>query len=87
MYWRTTSPLKLPNIVEGSVIASETASPVQSYDVMNLFDSRYEYAWASDKKVKELLLILNLKKLKSSIKSKFGTGIKDRINTVIRTVD
>ncbi|URD68910.1 NADase-type glycan-binding domain-containing protein [Leptospira borgpetersenii] len=40
--------LKLPKIVEGSVIASETLSPVQSYDAMNLFDSRYEYAWASD---------------------------------------
>lgn len=79
--------LKLPKIVEGSVIASETASPVQSYDAMNLFDSRYEYAWASDKKEKELLSISNLKKLRSSIKSKFGTGIKDRINTVIRTVD
>ncbi|MBF3377185.1 NADase-type glycan-binding domain-containing protein [Leptospira borgpetersenii] len=40
--------LKLPKIVEGSVIASDTLSPVSSYDVMNLFDSRYEYAWASD---------------------------------------
>ncbi|AYV57317.1 NADase-type glycan-binding domain-containing protein [Leptospira kmetyi] len=48
--------LKLPKIVEGSATASETANPVQSYDVMNLFDSRYEYAWASDKKGKGVVL-------------------------------
>ncbi|PJZ79032.1 discoidin domain-containing protein [Leptospira neocaledonica] len=41
---------KGPKIVEASVTASETAKPNLSYDVMNLFDSRYEYAWASDKK-------------------------------------
>ncbi|EMF79882.1 hypothetical protein LEP1GSC188_1853 [Leptospira weilii serovar Topaz str. LT2116] len=34
--------------MEGSVIASDTLSPVSFYDVTNLFDSRYEYAWASD---------------------------------------
>ncbi|TGM56633.1 discoidin domain-containing protein [Leptospira adleri] len=48
--------LKLPKIVEGSAKASETANPVLSYDVMNLFDSRYEYAWASDKKGKGVTL-------------------------------
>ncbi|PNV71645.1 discoidin domain-containing protein [Leptospira inadai] len=41
---------KSPKIVEASIKASETAKPFLSYDVMNLFDSRYEYAWASDKK-------------------------------------
>ncbi len=41
---------KGPKVVEASVKASETAKPNLSYDVMNLFDSRYEYAWASDKK-------------------------------------
>ncbi|TGK38783.1 discoidin domain-containing protein [Leptospira andrefontaineae] len=41
---------KGPKVVEATVSASETAKPNLSYDVMNLFDSRYEYAWASDKK-------------------------------------
>ncbi|MBM9579771.1 hypothetical protein JWG45_21720 [Leptospira sp. 201903070] len=53
--------LKLPKIVEGSAKASETASPVLSYDVMNLFDSRYEYAWASDKKGKGVTLDFKFK--------------------------
>ncbi|XDD51956.1 hypothetical protein AB3N59_07990 [Leptospira sp. WS92.C1] len=53
--------LKLPKIVEGSAKASETLSPVLSYDVMNLFDSRYEYAWASDNKGKGLTLDFRFK--------------------------
>ncbi|MBM9502105.1 hypothetical protein JWG44_17750 [Leptospira sp. 201903071] len=53
--------LKLPKIVEGSAKASETANPVLSYDVMNLFDSRYEYAWASDKKGKGVTLDFRFK--------------------------
>lgn len=66
--------LKLPNIVEGSVIASETASPVQSYDVMNLFDSRYEYAWASDKKGKGITLDFKFKETQKFNKIKIWNG-------------
>ncbi len=39
--------LKGPRIVEGTVVASETGKPENSYHAMNLFDSRYEYAYAS----------------------------------------
>jgi len=39
--------LKTPRVVEGSATASETSAPESSYHVMNLFDSRYEYAYAS----------------------------------------
>ncbi|WP_061246795.1 NADase-type glycan-binding domain-containing protein [Leptospira noguchii] len=66
--------LKLPKIVEGSVIASETASPVQSYDVMNLFDSRYEYAWASDKKGKGVTLDFKFKETQKFNKIKIWNG-------------
>jgi len=38
---------KGPRIVEGTVVASETGKPEASYGVMNLFDSRYEYSYAS----------------------------------------
>lgn len=39
--------VKIPQVVAGSAQASSTLEPPLSYDVMNLFDSRYEYAWSS----------------------------------------
>lgn len=38
-----------PEIIKANVTASETASPEASYSVMNLFDSKYENAYASVK--------------------------------------
>lgn len=38
-----------PEIINAKVTASETASPEASYSVMNLFDSKYENAYASVK--------------------------------------
>lgn len=66
--------LKLPKIVEGSVTASETAAPIQSYDAMNLFDSRYEYAWASDKKGKGVTLDFKFKELQKFNTIKIWNG-------------
>jgi len=40
--------LNVPLVVEGTAEASSTLEPESSYDIMNLFDSRYEYAWASN---------------------------------------
>jgi hypothetical protein len=39
--------VKIPQVVMGTAQASSTLEPALSYDVMNLFDSRYEYAWSS----------------------------------------
>ncbi|HRG48801.1 MAG TPA: hypothetical protein PLX69_20380 [Leptospiraceae bacterium] len=39
--------VKSPRIIEGTAVASETGKPEASYGVMNLFDSRYEYSYAS----------------------------------------
>lgn len=39
--------VKTPQVIEGNAQASSTLEPALSYDVMNLFDSRYEYAWSS----------------------------------------
>lgn len=66
--------LKLPKIVEGSVTASETADPVQSYDAMNLFDSRYEYAWASDKKGQGVTLDFKFKESQKFNRIKIWNG-------------
>src|SRR5207302_6829378 len=41
--------VKTPRVAEGTAIATSTLDPALSYDVMNLFDSRFEYAWASNK--------------------------------------
>lgn len=41
--------VQTPRVVEGTAVASSTLSPALSYGVMNLFDSRFEYAWASHK--------------------------------------
>ncbi|TDY67187.1 hypothetical protein CLV96_3608 [Leptospira meyeri] len=38
-----------PEIVAGTVLASETASPEPTYSVMNLFDSKYENGYSSIK--------------------------------------
>jgi hypothetical protein len=48
--------IQTPEIISATVKASETGTPQASYGVMNLFDSRYEYAWASDKGAKDVTL-------------------------------
>lgn len=39
-----------PKVVRGSVTANSVLNPKHSYHEMNLFDSRFEYAWSTDKK-------------------------------------
>lgn len=39
----------IPKIVKGNVVASETAKPENSYSVLNIFDSKFENAYASVK--------------------------------------
>jgi hypothetical protein len=51
--------IQTPEIISATVKASETGTPQASYGVMNLFDSRYEYAWASDKGAKDVTLDFN----------------------------
>lgn len=48
-YGKDEKPYKIiPDLlVPGSVSASSTLAPATSYAATNLFDSRYEYAWAS----------------------------------------
>lgn len=71
---------KGPKVVDAVVTASETAKPNLSYDVMNLFDSRYEYAWASDKKGAGVFLDFNFKETQkiSAIKIWNGYQRSDR---------
>ncbi len=43
-----------PDLVQGSVTASSTLSPASAYDAVYLFDSRFEYGWASNKEAKNV---------------------------------
>lgn len=49
--------LVAPATVGGTAIASSTLAPLAAYDVMNLFDSRFEYAWASAGEPKNVDLV------------------------------
>ena len=41
--------VRVPRIVAGAVSASSTLEPADAYAAPNLFDSRFEYAWATNK--------------------------------------
>jgi len=43
--------VRVPDTVDATVAATTTLSPVQSYDIMNLFDSRMENGWSSKGRV------------------------------------
>jgi len=44
--------VRVPRRVPGSVTASDTLEPTIAYDAYKVFDSRYEFAWATDGKDK-----------------------------------
>jgi hypothetical protein len=48
--------LRVPKVVKGTMTASSTTKPLASYSILNVFDSRFEYAWASDKATKGVVL-------------------------------
>ncbi len=46
--------LKTPTLVAGSIEASSTLEPKTAYDPIFLFDSRFEYGWASQQQAKDV---------------------------------
>ncbi|BDA78018.1 hypothetical protein LPTSP3_g09480 [Leptospira kobayashii] len=63
-----------PEIIKGAATASETASPEASYNVLNLFDSKYENAYASVKGGKGVTLNFDFEKEQEITKLKFWNG-------------
>lgn len=63
-----------PEIIKGSVVASETASPEASYSVMNLFDSKYENAYASVKGGEGVTFTFDFEKEQEITKFKIWNG-------------
>ncbi len=51
-----TYNIKTPALVPGAVEASSTLDPHSAYDPVFLFDSRFEYGWASNKQAKNVSL-------------------------------
>ncbi len=51
-----TYNIKTPALVAGAVEASSTLDPHSAYDPIFLFDSRFEYGWASNKQAKNVSL-------------------------------
>lgn len=49
-----TYHIKTPELVKGTVSASSTLAPASAYDAIYLFDSRFEYGWASNKQAKNV---------------------------------
>lgn len=60
--------------VDGYVTASSTHKPYSAYGVMNMFDSRYEHAWATEGKTKDLTLLFEFKKKKKVTKIRIWNG-------------
>lgn len=53
--------IKTPARIQADVKASSTLGPDSAYGVVNLFDSRFEFGWASDAKSKDVQIDLNFK--------------------------
>lgn len=51
-----TYHIKTPTLIDGKVTASSILDPVSAYDPMFLFDSRFEYGWASNAQAKDVSL-------------------------------
>ena len=51
-----TYKVKTPRLISGTVEASSTLEPRTAYDPIYLFDSRFEYGWASNQQAKDVSL-------------------------------
>jgi hypothetical protein len=63
-----------PEILQATATASETATPEASYSVMNLFDSKYENAYASVKSGEGVVLSFEFKEKQTISKLKLWNG-------------
>jgi hypothetical protein len=66
--------LQVPEVLPGKATASSTLDPVQAYDPMNLFDSRFEYGWASKGHPKGLALDFDFGSVRKVDKLRIWSG-------------
>jgi hypothetical protein len=51
--------IKTPQLIDGTVTATSVLEPATAYDPIFLFDSRFEYGWASNQQAKDVSLDFN----------------------------
>ena len=66
--------ISVPETVHSEVSATGTLAPVQSYDIMNLFDSRMENGWSSNGRVSGDEIKMEFSEKKSIIKLRIWNG-------------
>ena len=76
LYDPAKKPLDLvvPRIIPGTADASSTLAPASAYSVMNLFDSRFESAWSSDKIASNVSLNFNFTEQQSITRLRIWGG-------------
>ncbi len=72
--------IKTPAMVPGKVQASSTLDPQTAYDPIYLFDSRFEYGWASNKLAKNVSLSFNFDEPKRIEKIRIWNGYQRSVN-------
>ena len=72
--------VKTPEVIKGSVSSDSVLQPVSAYGPIYLFDSRFEYAYASDKKEKNISLNFNFKETQTITKLRIWNGYQRSVN-------
>ncbi len=72
--------IKTPALVAGTVEASSILDPQTAYDPIFLFDSRFEYGWASNKQAKNVSLTFNFDQPKRIEKIRIWNGYQRSVN-------
>lgn len=75
-----TYNIKTPALVTGAVEASSTLAPQTAYDPVFLFDSRFEYGWASNKQAKDVNLSFNFDQPQRIEKIRIWNGYQRSVN-------
>ncbi len=83
--------IKTPELVKGSVTASSTLAPASAYDAIYLFDSRFEYGWASNKEAKNVDLSFSFDEPKRIEKIRIWNGYQRSVmhcisNSRVKTI-
>lgn len=66
--------VSVPQIVGGTASASSTLAPESAYSVMNLFDSRFESAWSSNKETTKSVLSFNFSDTQTITRLRLWSG-------------
>lgn len=72
--------IKAPLLIDGTVAASSTLSPTTAYDPIFLFDSRFEYGWASNKQAKNVDLTFTFEQPQTVEKIRIWNGYQRSVN-------